>query len=429
MKNYVRLARFTLEKEVIAQFSNSFGLTIPANLLFYYKKSLAEFISRTAQSFFIDPMTYIFTYPENMLKTEDFELKVDSSGNYKLKKSFEKLICAYDEGLLELFRSRGRLPPSYFENSATAEGFVKNNISYQKNLLRESLDRISMYEAMLGLDDSENPNLQPEFITAPYFYFRDTSDPWYDVTVRLSQLTKQFSPDDEVYAVVCVDKQSLNNTLVDRIVSDFGELDGFLLFVSDFNESTESVQLLGQLRSFVNRLHEEASKPVVNLYGGFFSILLNYNGLDGVSSGLCILDHRDATAEYTGARAPIRFYVPSLRDKLSEQDFKTFLQSFNPTDECDCSFCQLWAKTRNTLSSREFGIRIARLFMNDRGQIMTESMGHFMYNRLRESEMVRNSSLPEIRAIIEANRASSEKYRVLINTGNFTDRVLHVFQP
>jgi hypothetical protein len=427
MKNYVRLARFTLEKDVIAQFPNSFGLTIPANLLFYYKKSMAEFIKKNAESFFIDPMTYIFVYPTNMLKTKNFEFEVDSSGNYRLKKSFEKVVCAYDEELLNLFRSCTSLPLSYFDTSSNVERFVQNNIAYQKNLLRESLDQISLYESMLGLNGSGNPNLEPEFITAPYFYFRNTSDPWYKVNLRLSQLTKMRCPDDRVYSVICVNKQSLNNALADSILSDFNEMDGFLLFISDFNESDEAVPLLRQLRSFVSKLNE-SSKPILNLYGSFFSILLKFNGLEGVSSGLCILDHRDATAEFKGGRAALRYYVPSLRGKLSEQDFRTFLLQFNTSNECDCSFCQVVAEARNSLSAREFATHVDELFTDGRGQLMADVMEHFLHNRLRESEMVGNNSLSEIRAIIETNRADSEKYRALINTGNFTDRILDVFQ-
>ncbi len=428
VKNYVRLARFAIEKEVIVQSQDSFGLTIPANLLFYYRKSMAEFIRKNAESFFIDPMTYIFVYPSNMLKTKDFDFEVDSSGNYKLKKSFDKLIRAYDEGLLELFRSCNPLPLSYFDNGLNVEKFVQNNILYQKNLLKESLDRISKYESMLGLNGSENAELEPEFITAPYFYFRNTSDPWYNVNLKLSQLTKEHCPEDIVYSVICTDKQNLNNIFADKIVSDFRDLDGFLLYISDFNESAEHVPLLRQLRSFVGRLHEESSKPILNLYGSFFSILLRYSGLEGVSSGLCILDHRDATAEFKGARAALKFYMPSLRDKISENDFKTFLLQFNPTDECNCSFCQRLAEVRNGLSSVELRTRIDRLFTDGRGQLMSDTMEHFLHNRLQESQLTINKSLSEIKAIIEINRADSRKYVALMNTGNLIDKILTVFQ-
>jgi hypothetical protein len=210
-------------------------------------------------------------------------------------------------------------------------------------------------------------------------------------------------------------------------VSDFRDLDGFLLYISDFNESAEHVPLLRQLRSFVGRLHEESSKPILNLYGSFFSILLRYSGLEGVSSGLCILDHRDATAEFKGARATIKFYMPSLRDKISENDFKTFLLQFNPTDECNCSFCQRLAEVRNGLSSVELRTRIDRLFTDGRGQLMSDTMEHFLHNRLQESQLTINKSLSEIKAIIEINRADSRKYVALMNTGNLIDKILTVF--
>ena len=424
MQTYVRLTRYTLEKEIIAQFPNSFGLTIPANLLMYYCKSLAEFISKNPKPFFIDPMTYIFVYPTNMLKTENFELQVDREGNYKLKKSYEKLVRACDRGLIELFQSRNSLLLLYFDDPSNVEKFVKNNIGYQKNLLRNSLDKVSKYESMLGDDISRNLNLEPEFITAPYFYFRNTSDQWYNVSLRLSQLTKELSPDDRVYSVICADKQSLNSTLVDTIVSDFDEVDGFLLFASDFNESIEPASSLRRLRSFVNRLHEESSKPILNLYGSFYSVLLKYDGLEGVSSGLCILDHRDATAEFIGARAPIRFYLPSVRNKISEQDYKTYLERFNPVDECNCNLCQVLAERKNTLSSREYVSYVGDLFSGSRGQLMTDTMEHFLYNRLQESELVNTSPFSEVRTILETNRRTSRRYARLLNTGNFVDAIL-----
>lgn len=426
MKNYVRMARFSLEKDVVAQFPNSFGLAIPANLLFYYKKSMAEFIRANAETFFIDPMTYLFAYPANMLKTRDFDYETDNLGNYKLKKSFEKLVNAYDEELIDSFRSLIPLPLAYFDNLMKTRKFIENNIMYQKNLLKKSLDSISKYELLLGLGNPENESLSPGFITAPYFYFRSTSDPWYIINLRLSKLTKELCPDEKVYSVICTEKQNLNNNFADTIAGDFNESDGYLLFISNFNESTESILLLKQLMSFVSRLHIKSNKPILNLYGSFFSILLKFNGLEGVTAGLCILDHRDATAEFKGGRAPLRFYIPSLRDKISEQDFKTFLLRFNPADECDCSFCQTLAEARRSLSPIEFASYIDQLFTTGRGQLMTDAMEHFLHNRLKESELTASMPLSDIRAIIETNRACSRKYIALINTGNLIEKIVNL---
>src|SRR4030067_3070432 len=212
-------------------------------------------------------VTYIFVYPANMLKTRDFEYEIDSSGKYKLKKSFEKLVNAFDVDLVELFNSLRPLPLEYFNDPANVEKFVMNNAAYLKNLLKEPLEGISRYEAMLGLDDPENQELEPEFITAPYFYFRNTADPWYNINVRMSQLTKELNPDDKVFSVVCTEKQNLNDVLADKVATDFDRIDGFLMFISNFSESAETVPLLRQLMRFVNRLNTISPKPILNLYG------------------------------------------------------------------------------------------------------------------------------------------------------------------
>lgn len=426
MQIYVRIARYTLEKDSIAQHSNSFGLTIPANLLMYYSKSLAKFIIENPRPFFIDPVTYIFVYPRNMLKRHESELQVDQEGNYKLKKSYDKLVRAYDKGLIDLFKSDNPLPISYFDDPDNVEKFVRNNIAYQKNLLTNSLDKISRYEAMAGEEIPDQSNLKPEFLTAPYFYFRNSSDPWYKVNINLSQLTKEFCPNDNVYSVICTDKQSLSSTLADEIVSDFDEVDGYLLFASNFEEYVEPIRSLRRLKSFVTRLYEESSKPIVNLYGNFFSVFLNYYGMKGVSSGLCVLDHKDVSAEVTMAIARIKFYLPSIRGFLVESDYRTYLERFNPSDECDCNLCRALANKKTSLSTRSYVSGIDNLFSIGRGELMTSAMDHFLHCRLNESELVNTKSLSEIRAILETNRRTSRRYVHILSTSNFVDRILRI---
>ena len=425
MQTYVRITRYTLEKEIIAKHSNSFGLTIPANLLTYYSKSLAEFIKKNPRPFFIDPVTYIFQIPNNMLKRDNSGLQVDRYGNYKLKKSYEKLVLTYDKGLLSSFKSGNPLGISYFDDPKNVDRFVRNNIDFQKNLLTNS-DKSSRYDAMVGEGKNNQSNLKPEFLTAPYFYFRDTSDPWYNVNTNLSQLSKTLSPNDDVYSVICTDKQNLSTTVADEIVSDFDEADGFLLFISDFEEYTEPVHSLRHLKSFVNRLYEESSKPIINLYGSFFSVFLNNDGMEGVSSGLCVLDHKDALNEVTGGIARIKFYLPSIRGYIVENDYRTYLQRFNPRSECDCSLCAALGNKKTDLSTRDYMVSITNLFSSDRGTLMTSAMDHFLGCRLEETEMVNTRTLPEIRTILQKNRSTSQRYANIISIRDFVDRILSV---
>lgn len=423
---YVRIARYTLEKEIIAKHNNSFGLTIPANLLTYYGKSMAKFITKNPRPFFIDPVTYIFINPMNMLKRKNGILEVDQQGDYKLKKSYQKLVSVYDKGLLDLFKSGNPLPISYFDDPDNLNKFVTNNITYQKNLLINSLEKASRYDAMAGEEIPDQSNLRPEFLTAPYFYFRDTTDPWYKVNRDLTNLTKELSPDDDVYSVICTDKRNLGSTFADEIASDFDAADGFLLFASDFGESREPVDSLRRLASFVTRLSEVSTKPIINLYGSFFSVFLRKFGMNGVSSGLCVLDHKDALEEVTGGMARIKYYLPSIRDYLVESDYRTFLQRFNPNNECGCNLCSKLANKKASLSRADYMKDIGNLFTIGRGALMTATMHHFLDCRLDESDMVNAKSLSAIKAILQQNRRTSRTYGNVITISNFVDRILRL---
>jgi hypothetical protein len=424
VNNYFRLARFSLEKNVLEEFTEPFGIAVPANLLFYYKKSMAEFLKSNKRPFFIDPVTYLFTYPVNMLKTKDFDFEVDNAGLYKVKKSFEKLVKALDEDLITLFKTSGALQIDYFNRPGKLEAFAQNTLDFQKNLLNESAEPISRYETMLGIQADENSEIKPAFVIPPYFYYRNTDDPWYTISLRLSQLAKQLSPDDKVYSVICTEKYNLNEEFANKLITDYGHSDGFLLFISDFDETNETVENLKSFIEFTNRLFVGSNKPILNLYGSFFSMLLSFRGLEGVTSGLCILDHRDATAEFKGGIAALRFYLPSVKAKLAEQDFITFLQNFNTTGECDCAFCLKVAKLRSSLPSpRNFATAIDHLFSEERGDLMTSAMEHYLHNRIKEAKIISERPLAEILLDMQNKRKEAAKYAPLINLSNSTERI------
>lgn len=429
MKYYVRLARYTLEKDIITEFPNDLGLVLPANLLLYYGKSIAQYIKNTSKSYFIDPMTYVFTHPKNMLKAdENNELEKDESNDYKLKKSYENLVKSYGSQLFDLFRSNIPLSPSYFDDSNNLKNFIENNVEYQKNALKKNYSKISKYEIMLGLSGSGTISLEPEFITAPYFYFNSFSDPWYAINIKLSRMTKSVVSDKKMFSVLCFNKSLLfDSSLADRISKDFNESDGFLLYISDLDETSEVVPTLKNLKLFIGSLYVLTKKPIINLYGTFFSVLLNYSGLYGVSSGMCILQQRDATKEYPRSWAPIRFYIPSTHNKIAEDDLITiYLEKFEPTEECSCSFCLKISKMKESLPPREYVSYIAKQFKTNRGEIMQSIMRHFLNNKLYEIDLVNSNPLETIRRYLKQNETQAEKYIPLLNIKNYPTTLLSV---
>lgn len=428
MKYYVRITRYTLEKDIISRFPQEFGIVIPANILLYYEKSLAKYINNINKSFFIDPMTYVFTNPRNMFKTNNGTYELDSRNNYKLKKSYEKLIKKYYKDLEGQFKSDIPLQPEYFSYSALVKSFINNTINYQKETLINKLEKVSRYESMIGEERLSESALTPEFLTLPYFYFDNLSDPWYDVNVLLSEEIKSIKKDKEIFSILCMNKALLTSPSVPRrIAKDFSNADGFLLFISGLDGEDDSVDLLRHFASFVQSLFRESAKPIINMYSSFFSNILKYFGLIGTSSGLCILDHRDAKVVYTTGRAFLSFYLPSIHANISEDNFKTYLKKYDPSIECDCLFCREISGLKRSLPKISFEENIDKRFAVFRGGLMSSAMKHFLYNRLKEVEEINSINLQETIDHLRTDASKARQYSTLLEINNYPERWLNVF--
>ena len=77
------------------------------------------------------------------------------------------------------------------------------------------------------------------------------------------------------------------------------DVQGFIIWVADFDETNESLGILKGLKDFVQAL-SSTGKKVINLYGGYYAILLRHFGLKGFSSGICTRDSGDPENFPTG---------------------------------------------------------------------------------------------------------------------------------
>jgi len=430
MRYYVRLARYTLEKDILLEFSEDFGLIIPANLVKYYNKSLGSYMKKHQKSYFIDPLTYVFTHPANMLKKQSGKLERNSKGKYKLKKSYEKLVEDIDPYLIEQFIDKIPIQPNYFLEPDNVDRFVKKNIQIQKESLSEASEKISRYEQLIGEESEENDN-RLEFFVAPYFYADRITDPWYAINIELINLTREYLGESLFYGVLCINKNILyQRDIAEVIAEDYDNCDGILLFLSDFHSERESLATLSRFKEFVYSLSQETGKPIINLYGAGLSPFLDKYGLSGTASGLCILESRNANEEYGFSIARIKHYIPSSHEKITEDNFRTYLRSFDPIEECKCSFCSYISQIRERYINNQpqYLDHIANLFTSERGFLMKGAMTHFLENRLKEVEKINTLTSPKLLEILHDETALAKRYELSLDTNNFSETILNLLE-
>jgi len=343
MRNYYRIG-ITNEGKLLADNPNTFhGIVIQGNFTALYKDWLATFLQKLKKPFFVDPRTEVFGLDLNNIKKDN-----------DFRASFQKLIDHYDNTAKSKFFSNllkhGKLSPDTFItrnpkkwNSKLINVLVDGTITLQKNILNLDItsnkQSIKKYLKILEELPDENKLTGPEFLVAPYFYFNNTSSPWFEINVKLIDTTKR-KYKEKVYAVICFDKEILGDDKeIANIISNYNNADGFLVWINGFYENKVETTLL---RNYVHLLQKliRTQKPIINLYGSYFTLLLSkYIKIDGYSRGIALGEGREVENPATGGGTPNRYYISLVHDFAVEETAIKVLSRY-PVSRCKCDICK-----------------------------------------------------------------------------------------
>lgn len=328
------------------------GLVFPAHLAVDQEASLPVFVKKADKPYFVDPMTYVFGFDTSMVAT--------STGD-ELRRSWEKMFERHQHAFpatiaQEEFLHGSRLRPSDFRaqegwDEESLAAFANASLEIQRGLTTEdpALDRYQELAEAEGQTLSiSNLTRQPEFLVAPYFFWRSRQDPWYDVAIKLAETTASLEEDENVAAVLAMDRAVLQGEDdFGELASDFGDVDGFLVWVDGFSGYTASSEELRQYRDLTDSL-SSGGKFVISLYGSFLCGILSKFGMTGYSSGICY-GQRKAKDTSGGGVIPSRYFDPMSYTKLTKPDFEAFLSQLGP--RCDCEVCEM---ARDSSDSRGY---------------------------------------------------------------------------
>ena len=373
---YYRLAlpaeKKILEDAIIG--TKYFGLSIGSNVAAYGTTWVSQFIRDTKKPFFIDPMTYAFqTDQETIMK------------NGELKKSFLKLSEIY--GISDIIDGEQReLSPSDFTNSFL-ERLTENALNFQRDFIKASSPTqktILEYEEWLKESDSELTNGELlDFLVAPYFYFESVEEEWYEINLRLIEQALKHKGNEKLYSVICTSKESiLDEDFVKIISNDFSKTDGVIIFVSDFDERSIHAN---HIKSMIQLISSLNSKDILQMYGGYFSIVFSKLGLKGMSPGVAISASKNIQEGATGGGNPLRYYIPEARFLAVDLDARSFYMD-NQDVLCDCEVCSnLLSETKGNIN--EFFRKMSR----------EDAKKHFCIWKDREVSFISKSSIKQIK--------------------------------
>lgn len=358
---------------------DNYSIIVSATVLESFPKRFTNTILKTKKPFIVDPYTHIFGY--NVPELRD-------------KRWFSKLMGYYGIDLI-VSPDATQIPLNQLLDSKklptdNLKSFVENVMDYQRNRIQSSYDEISEFEEFEGSSNTSNV-LIPKYIISPYFYLGYDSDSWIQVNVHCIKTAVSLKQNGEkIFAVILIDKTILSMSQdVDKIIENYNieGVDGYFIWVTDFDEKTARPSELASFRRLVEKL-SKLQKPIYNMYGGLFSFLLHRDGLSGTCHSICYGEHKDPFL-IGGMLANVRYYQPMIRSKIPysrRYEIEKTLDLIN----CNCEYCKELPKAVDNI-----------------GKQMELCGKHFLLTRANEVEQIDHASntiLAEMKTVYEKSK-------------------------
>jgi hypothetical protein len=316
------------------------GAIINGNMAAYAPDGLAAFLLEKTGglNYIIDPLTHAFQHNPNSV--------TDKNG--LPKKSILRLAEAYGEPCLSIVGERPLLPRD-LENDEVLANFSERCLAFQKTVLSKAMvsNEVIKY---VGMDVTE---LRPYVLLAPYFYMTEsTYRRWLPVCVRAIRFAQEHCEGLRLFASVVISQGVvLNNEVREEIVATIQREDvsGFIVWVDELDEQEAGLTKLRGLLSLTRALRAQ-DREVINLHGGYFSILaagtLGGQAMSGVCHGPEFGESRSVVP--VGGGIPMaRYYLPQLHTRVRYRDVLGLLRAKGwlvnaaifHENVCDCAEC------------------------------------------------------------------------------------------
>ncbi|MGI5818296.1 MAG: hypothetical protein ACOX9R_09370 [Armatimonadota bacterium] len=400
------------EKEYFLKTGHIFsGIIVNANLLAATPAATASLIVRmagTGTRYWIDPYTYPFAQNIEWLKSYSKREK-----RRTIKRTFRTLAEEYGEPVLSALAEERELTPEDFSDQSVAREFARRVLTYQLERPARELEQDDSADLVT---DAIPP---PRLVAAPYFYESARTQLWRQTNLMLAREFCTVAEGANPHCVICVGHEILDAPRrIGALCEDWLSVpcSGYVLWLSDLDETELSSGRAQQLRRVVECLSASGKRTVYNAHGGFLSGLLSHFGMTGFSHGVGYGERRDVVPVLGGGVPWITYYFPPLHQKLHPAKIETMLPGLGVTSAstfhdviCDCEICR-GVIAGDIDNFTEFG-EVARKPENERAFPTKACLKKCKYHYLlaRRDELKYIDSMP-LEAVLRHLQAAYDTY-------------------
>lgn len=347
------------QKYLIGEFAETYDqLVVNANMVAHMPSAMSQFLSQQLKKpFVIDPQTHAFQHEIDSLLSDSKK----SAGS--LKRSWKRLVARYGAPINSVIDSNAprSLRPDDLDSQQLVSEFCKRVLLFQRDEITHEINEGADAEYIRFLAEQTGANLAnvpPAMLVAPYFFIGGPlQNDWLELNRRCVEASRQIvnvdAPDIPLAVEVVISKELLSDKDLRKQVAEAfhaGNPDVILLWIDDSLEQASSHVQLANFVEFVIELSQN-NTPVINLYGGFFSVAEARVGelrgkLKGVCHGLEYGESRFVNP-VAGGIPVARFYSNHLHHRLPGRVAYNEIRAFGGfksvadfrREICDCSEC------------------------------------------------------------------------------------------
>ena len=305
----------------------NYNVVVSSHIVEHLTKRVTSMLAKLQKPYIIDPYTYIFDCPINYSISE---------------RLFGKLLGIYGlDGMIKDPNNFQLSPEILVDNNSQPTNnlleLVENVINYQRTKIQDTYEEICEFEEFDN--NTTILDLKPHWLIPPYFYL-DAERNWLNVNIEsIKSAIAIKNTSEKIFAVIMIDQEMLPYDEIDEIISIYNidGVDGYLIWCVDFDERIAKKTDLDFFQRFIVKLAKN-NKPIYNMYGGLFSLLLKNKGMSGATHSIGYGEHRNPFSQ--GGGMLVRFYQIQLHSFIPLQR-KAEIEGALELDLCKCRYCTI----------------------------------------------------------------------------------------
>ncbi|MDJ1360142.1 hypothetical protein ACVSLK_24495 [Pseudomonas aeruginosa] len=323
VENWMQFGTFAEQEEFIYPSRDAYaGVMINGNMVAHTPSAMAGFLLEripASTKFIIDPFTHAFQHSPAFITGKKGEIKT----------SISKLAERYDSPIVENLGSRPLAPKDFTEKNIRK--YTEKALEFQRCFLHDYMINSEVAKYF----DEDEVKREPYALVAPYFYLTDINhECWTEISIKLLRIARNYTSEKEkkLFCNLVINKGLMQSEdVIAEIISKLKneKPDGFIVWIDDLDEASCSVSELHSLIKIFKLIRSNKDIELINLHGGYFSILSGAEDFGSLATGVC------HGPEYGESRAVVpvgggiptsKYYIPDLH---SREKYRDCLMWFN----------------------------------------------------------------------------------------------------